>query len=90
MFTRIDTYKHLDASTKVSIELSMEDIARRCVSLNYGAHRLLSALVHELRSAARTQRDNALRRDPSNEDRYPGTSELADGIEKLLNSGLVC
>jgi len=76
---RIDFYKHLDADTPLTITLSMDQIARDCVALNYGAHRLLSALVHALRD-----RDAAL----SAKYEMKTDSQLADGIEELLNRGL--
>ena len=83
--TGIDTYKGLDETTPMVVTLPMEMIARECVSLNYGAHRLLSAMVHALRE--RNAREAA-----RYEKNYPGCtyggSELADGIEALLNSGL--
>jgi hypothetical protein len=85
MASRIDEYKHLDKDTSMTITLPMEQIARECVALNYGSHRLLSALVHALRDA------NAVRAAKWEKD-YPdevyGPSELADGIEALLNKGL--
>ena len=87
MSTKIDTYRHLDADTSLTVKLTMTDIARDCVKLNYGAHRLLSALVHELRA------DNALRAAEfllRNPNEHYGDSELATGIEQLLNKGLFC
>jgi DNA-directed RNA polymerase subunit L len=85
MSSRIDSYKHLDKETPFTVELSMEQIARQVVQLNYGTHRLLSALVHELRA------ENA-RHAAEYEQRHPGStygpSELAEGLEKLLNQGL--
>lgn len=50
IMTEIDTYKHLDKDSKVTVELSMPELAKHVGSLNYGAHRLLSAMVHELRA----------------------------------------
>ena len=49
MSSRIDEYKHLDKHTAMAVVLPMEQIARECVALNYGAHRLLSAMVHAIR-----------------------------------------
>jgi hypothetical protein len=65
----------------------MEQIARDCVALNYGAHRLLSAMVHALRdrNAKQVAKWNEVFLYPS--ESY-GPSELADGIEALLNKGL--
>lgn len=78
---RIDSYKHLDKDTAMVVTMPMEQIARECVRLNYGAHRLLSALVHALRDA----NSEYAERHPSAE---PEPSGLADGIEALLNKGL--
>ena len=77
----IDTYKHLDNDTAMKVTLPMEQIARECVQLNYGAHRLLSALVHALREA----NNEYAAKHPYG---HPEPSHLADGIEALLNKGL--
>jgi hypothetical protein len=87
--SKIDTYKHLDKDTSMSIVLPMEQIAKSCVALNYGAHRLLSALVHELRAENEKLEKKWQDRNP----REPVSADfknspLADGIEKLLNDGL--
>ena len=83
---RIDTYKHLGP---LQFELPMEDLAKAMCNQNYGAHRFLSALVHELRAKSKQYCENRLKREPGrhipdSESRSP----LADGIERLLNEGL--
>jgi hypothetical protein len=78
---KIDSYKHLDKDTAMTLTLPMEQIASECVRLNYGAHRLLSAMVHALREA-----NNEYAAEHPNVP--PEPSELADGIEALLNKGL--
>lgn len=92
--SKIDTYKHLDAGTTVSVELSMPEIAKRVCALNYGSHRLLSAMVHEMRAnytgyvkrvdAEDAKKPENQRRNLSAEDRC---SPLADAIEAALNAG---
>lgn len=71
---QIDTYKHLDEDPlyRIKIELTMPELVQRVVKQNYGTHRFLSALVHELRA-----KENP---------KYP--SELAPIIEDALNRGL--
>lgn len=81
----IDTYKHLDKDTQMKVSLSMEEIARECAALNYGAHRLLSALVHELREKRERLAQEQERCGMTIRGRH---SPLADGIEELLNNGL--
>jgi hypothetical protein len=66
-----DCYKHLDDTDPFRITLNSEELAQLACGRNYGAHRLLSAMVHELRRKS-----------------VDGKSELADGIEELLNKGL--
>ncbi len=71
-----DQYKHLNKQSvyNVQVELGMEQLAHMVVAKNYGAVRLLSAMIDELRTTKK----------------YGRTSPLADGIEKLLNDGLYC
>ncbi len=38
-------YRHLDKTDKFKIELDIDDIAIKIISMNYGVHRLLSAIV---------------------------------------------
>lgn len=94
--TKIDTYKHLDKESfyNLRVELNPEQVAKEFCHLNYGAHRLLSAMVHELRKkrleeiAYYDERD----KDKPVEQRLAFTKEekrspLADAIEAALNSG---
>jgi len=91
---QIDYYKHLDSDSKLTTELSMEEIAEKCCELNYGAHRLLSALVHVLRKrnveyVQSTRNADAVKPQhkrlnlPPERERSP----LADAIESALNAG---
>lgn len=70
----IDFYKHLDDDWPLRVEMTVPEVVKAIVAQNYGTHRLLSALVHELRAKAKE--------DP----KYP--SELAPIIEEALNRGL--
>lgn len=45
--SKIDTYKHLNKDSKFCIELDIEDVATKIVSMNYGVHRLLSAIAQQ-------------------------------------------
>lgn len=84
---RIDFYKHLDASDPVALTVPMDKLAHEVCALNYGAHRLLSAMVHELRAhnAATLEkwRKSGEIKVTSEQERSP----LADAIEKTLNEG---
>lgn len=77
MSSKINTYNHINS--KIKIELSMEEIAKSIVKLNYGVHQLLSELVKQLRISQDSF--NIIFPD------IPERSELADGIEELLNKG---
>ena len=86
----MDEYKHLDREQGacVTIELSMEEVARIVISKNYGVHRFLSALVREMRE------DN-MRQNIKWSEKYPieeyGTlmkDDLCAGIQALLDKGL--
>lgn len=70
---RIDEYKHLDndPSCRIRMEMTIPEVVKAVVSQNYGTHRFLSALVHELRARQDSE--------------YP--SELAPIIENALNQG---
>jgi hypothetical protein len=83
---RIDTYKHLGP---LQFELPMENLARAMCDQNYGVHRFLSTLVHELRAKKKSLSEESQKYNLSWEpetDEY--RSPLADGIERLLNEGL--
>lgn len=69
---KIDEYKHLDASYPVQLTTTMPEIVKTIVAQNYGTHRLLSALVHELRAKETSKTP----------------SQLAPAIEELLNKGM--
>ena len=71
---RVDQYKHLNIKNELGVNCGMEEMAKFVVSQNYGAHRLLSAMVHELREYHK---------------KY-GDSPIADRIEEMLNEGLYC
>jgi hypothetical protein len=45
--TTIDSYKHLNTTSKLRIELDIEDVAAKLISMNYGVQRLLSAIVRQ-------------------------------------------
>jgi DNA-binding response OmpR family regulator len=75
----IDSYRHLEKCSPFAIKISMDELADEIVNTNqYGVHRLLSSLVHSLRKNINEQNK-----------RYncKEISELADGIEELLNKG---
>lgn len=83
MSTEIDTYKHLDKDSQLELALSIPEVAKRICALNYGTHRLLSALVHELRGL----QDDYNKRMRLAHGWEPEVSPLAEGIEALLNQG---
>jgi hypothetical protein len=83
---KIDSYKHLNEDSKLTMTIDMEDLVSKIASMNYGTHRFLSALVHELRKRRRILQEDCAERYPNHspvED-----SPLAKGIEDLLNAGL--
>jgi hypothetical protein len=85
--SHIDFYKHLDTSDPVALAIPMDKLAREVCALNYGAHRFLSAMVHELRA-----RNAATLEKWREEGHIPVLPEyehspLADAIEKALNEG---
>ena len=41
----LDKCRHLNEKDKLRIELDLEEIVRQVMSMNYGTHRFLSALV---------------------------------------------
>ncbi len=45
----VDSYRHLNESSKFRIELDVEMVAAKIIGMNYGVHRLLSAIVRQLR-----------------------------------------
>lgn len=75
-----DYYVGLNKDSRLRIELDIVQVAKEICGMNYRAHRLLSAMVDELR-----------RKNDEFKAKYAGrvieeyqTSPLADGIEKLL------
>lgn len=70
---RIDQYRHLNDDKDEGAIIGIEEIAQQVERLNYGTHRLLSAIVRARRA-----------RRPA----HHGPDELADAIEAALNRGL--
>lgn len=92
--TKIDTYSHLDADSRVTFDPTMQELAAKACALNYGAHRLLSAMVHELRDKQTTyirlRTAEEATKSPSQRLYYLPDDErspLADAIEAALNAG---
>ncbi len=67
----MDAYKHLNEGDGVVIDI--ETIAKQIVKLNYGTHRMLSAIIRARREKPMT---------------YTERDELADELEVLLKRGL--
>lgn len=69
----LDEYKHLDADPnyRLRMEMTIPEVVKAVVAQNYGTHRFLSAMVHELRA--------------KEDKEYP--SELAPILEDALNRG---
>lgn len=81
----IDRYKHLNESDRQGghgVVVGIEDIAEQIERMNYGMHRMLSALVRARRAATAKKAD---RWDAEIRAKH---NELADRIEALLNEGL--
>ena len=74
-------YDHMNKHDGVTVSSSIEDIARQIEHMNYGTHRLLSALV-------RARRESAAKAFPNDPELQQKRAALADEIEKLLNKGL--
>lgn len=47
MNTYPDFYKHLNETSKFQIDVDIEEVATIILSMNYGMHRLLSALARQ-------------------------------------------
>lgn len=43
----MDEYKHLNKGDKFCVELDIEELAAKIIVMNYGMHRLLSALARQ-------------------------------------------
>jgi len=92
--TKIDYYEGLNRDSKLTVELDVPTVAKEICAMNYGAHRLLSAMVRELRAKNmeyvnyQREKDAALPENrrlnlPAERERSP----LADAIEAALNAG---
>ncbi len=68
----IDCYNHLNDELPVSLTMTIPELAKVVVAQNYGTHRFLSALVHELRK----------------KEELDCPSQLAPLLEDALNRGL--
>ena len=80
-------YSSLNDTDPPKITTSFKEIAKLCVDMNYGAHRFLYALSVELRAdQARYNKEHKIRNPEARYDFDIG-SELADGIESMLNKG---
>lgn len=71
---RIGMYDHINKESPLEITVDIEDLAKRIEAMNYGTHRLLSALVR-------------IRRKDTETESFPECRMLTDGIEELLNRG---
>ncbi len=70
----IGSYDHINEESKLEVALNIEEVAQKIHDLNYGDHRLLSAMVRIRRNdRGKCTSDNALM--------------LTNGIEELLNKG---
>lgn len=92
--TTIDYYEGLNRDSKLTVELDVPTVAKEICSMNYGAHRLLSAIVHELRRKNLEYVNGQHAKDaklPENRrlnlSRERERSPLADAIESALNAG---
>lgn len=83
---QLDSHNHLNDDSKLKVELSIPDVAKQVCSLNYGAHRLLSAMVHELRAKNNAENLETEKRGLKVQDSWR-RSPLADIIESALNQG---
>lgn len=70
----IDEYKHLDDGDPLLLSAEIPEVARMIVAKNYGASRMLSAMVYALRENP----------GPASGETH---SPLADELEKILNAG---
>jgi DNA-binding ferritin-like protein len=76
-------YDHLEG--KLAVELSMDEVAEKISALNYGTVQLLSSMVRVLR--AKQEKFNAKSQEEYSRRATESRSELADGIEALLEKG---
>lgn len=78
---KVDTYKHLDDTDRVTLSLSMPELAAKIVAMNYGAHRMLSALIKALRD-----KNDRYLATASRPELHEKQSPLAAKLEELLNT----
>jgi hypothetical protein len=85
MSSKAGEYDHLGETVKVPlakepeaiVSIDIQEVADRIVELNYGTHRLLSALIRARRHSEKFQK------------RYEeGNDELANKLEEMLGNGL--
>lgn len=76
----IDYYKGLNSDDKFRVEMDIEELAEKVCSMNYGAHRMVSAIVHALRAKnAKFYSDNP---------KYTfEPSRLAEALDEALSTG---
>jgi hypothetical protein len=74
MPAEMGVYDHMNAEDPVVSELTIDELARKLEKMNYGTHRLLSALVRLRRASPETER-------------HPYCRMLTDAIENALNKG---
>lgn len=79
-----DFYCGLNKDSKLRVEIDIPQLVVMVNSLNYGTHRFLSALVDELRE--KQEKFNA-EMNAKYKDRLDEKSELAEGINELLQKG---
>ena len=72
---RIDQYKHLNKEHEIGLNVGIEDVAKFIVDQNYGACRLMSAMISALREKAEVI---------SGENYSP----IGDRLEAILDDGL--
>lgn len=70
----IGRYDHLNDTDPIKMTLDMESLANKVVSMNYGTHRFLSALVRARRANDKTNG-------------FVTCDLLTNAIEKALNDG---
>lgn len=84
-------YAKLDKDVTVSVEIPMRDLAERLERLNYGVHRLLSHLIDVRREQLKARTERYRRQGHADLAAHAEAEGdmLADGLEALLNQGLV-
>ena len=41
----LDQYRHLNKASLFTVKLSLDEVAEKILAMNYGVHRLLSAII---------------------------------------------